>query len=523
MPGKLRSALQTSAASFAAAAILSACGGGSGSSPAGNVASGAVASGVVAAGAPVAGATLLAIGPNGQNCGSATTNSQGAYTMSLSCSGAPVVLSLLSGGPGGIPLDAVYLPAGGGQALPASFTVNVDPLTTLIAYDALGKLGVNASSNLQVVALSSSLMTGSAYAAATQSVLGALAPVLANYGVQAANFDPVSSPYPSPGTGVDALFDTYPESAPNGTSVELGSASSPLLQVSLPATAGAQGTLSGSAAQLGSADFPYAGYTVYAVQTQASAAPGQPQAGAGQVAAASATQGSLSLGSQFLYLGARSLPALPLTLSTDPATQAAASDGAAAPMLDPGTNGGVVQICQPALFPGALLPTTTAFYIAVANGGSGNGVSSHFLPLSTTAQIYATIGGKPLFAMFNCAYSAGSSAGTATPSTSTNDYATITSAGNLLYNALGASGNPVLDVPAANIDLALTPAGAPIASNGSFTFPGNAQTTASSGREYWHAWSFVDPLGQSRVLIIKQLMFNGASAGLGIIEAYISQ
>ncbi len=503
--------------------MLSACGGGSGSSPGGNLASGAVASGIVAAGAPVAGATLLAIGPNGQNCGSATTNSQGAYTMSLTCSSAPVVLSLLNGGPGGIPLDAVYLPAGGGQALPASFTVNVDPLTTLITYDALGQLGVNASSNLQVVALSSSLMTASAYAAATQTVLSALAPVLANFGVQTANFDPVSSPYPSPGTGVDALFDTYPESAPSAASVELGSASSPLLQVALPETPGAQGTLGGSAVQLGSADFPYAGYTVYAVQTLASAAPGQPQAGAGQVNAASATQGSLSLGSSFTYLGTRSLPALPLTLSADPVTQAAASDGTAAPMLDPGTNGGVVQICQPALFPGALFPTTTAFYIAVANGGSGTGVSSHFLPLSTTAQIYAAIGGKPLFAMFNCAYSAGNSAGTATPSTSTNDYATITSGGNLLYNALGASGNPVLDVPAANIDLALTAAGAPIASNGSLTFPGNAQTTVSSGREYWHAWSFVDPLGQSRVLIIKQLMFNGSVAGLGIVEAYISQ
>jgi 6-phosphogluconolactonase (cycloisomerase 2 family) len=120
--------------------------------------------------------------------------------------------------------------------------VNIDPLTTLIAYDAAGlvagsKLPAN---NDQVLALLPKVTAAQYQKALSDVMVAALLQVLqAGYSVPATGFDPTTAAFTADGQGVDAFFDAYPL-ATTGSSVAITapSAPGPLVQVTLPATAG---------------------------------------------------------------------------------------------------------------------------------------------------------------------------------------------------------------------------------------------------------------------------------------------
>ncbi len=210
------------------------------------------AHGTVAYGQPVAGQVVQALDSAGRVCAAATTASDGTFAADTSgC--APGTLAFYIGDyatPGGAPLDAVAMPASGAGKV--NGVVNIDPLTTLLAYYAAGLVPAShpPGNNAQVLAVLPQV-TSAQYRQALASVL--TAPVLqklqANYGVAATGFDPTSAPFVANGQGVDAFFDAYPIAA-SGNSVQVAapSAPGPLVQVTLPVSAGGSSTVTSTAA-----------------------------------------------------------------------------------------------------------------------------------------------------------------------------------------------------------------------------------------------------------------------------------
>lgn len=230
------------------------------------VASGATAvgsvTGVVALGRPVAGAQVLALdGTSGATCGTATTASDGSYTMALQCTPGPVVLAVSSGLPATMALDAVAFPATGTGV---SGTVNITPLTTLALYGFVGLQTVLpaaavAPDNAHVVAavplltqaanaqLGGTAALADAYNGVVSSLLTDLGPTLSGYGVPIIGFDPVRTPFTANGTGIDAFLDAYPASLPSPSALVLGAPAAPLIGITLPTTDSGATTLQGSA------------------------------------------------------------------------------------------------------------------------------------------------------------------------------------------------------------------------------------------------------------------------------------
>lgn len=233
---------------FVVTALLAGCGGGGGSSVASVTPVSSSASGTAAYGKPIAGGQILAIDSTGQQCGSATTNADGTYAIHLDCVPGPVLFTVSSGAPNGIPLDSLAIPASG-QGV--SGTVNITPLTTLILYDALASLKLNLASNAQVIALGPQSFSASSFATtdqqATQTVLQALATTLIPYGITPLSFNPVTQAFQANGTGIDKFFDDYPESAPSPNTVALGTTGAFLAEVGFPSAPGGNPVFGGSA------------------------------------------------------------------------------------------------------------------------------------------------------------------------------------------------------------------------------------------------------------------------------------
>ena len=195
--------------------------------------------------------------------------------MATDCAPGPVLFAVTSGAPNNIPLDALAFPASASAAIGG--TVNLTPLTTLIAFDFLGTQsllnGVNAPSDpSQVLALIPTLETtvyqlsgsptayaeiASAYQSSQQVVLNALAQTLQGYGVSASAFNPVTTPFSADGQGIDAFFNAYPETVGSGSNLLLGASSNPLLALAFDISGSAPATLTGSA--LGSSTAPSGG------------------------------------------------------------------------------------------------------------------------------------------------------------------------------------------------------------------------------------------------------------------------
>ncbi|MHB1678747.1 MAG: hypothetical protein ACYCSS_14670 [Sulfuriferula sp.] len=233
---------------FATTVLLAGCGGGGGGSVASTAPTNSTASGTAAYGKPISGGQIIAIDSSGHQCGSATTNADGTYAINLDCVPDPVLFTVSSGAPNGIPLDSLAIPASG-QGV--SGTVNITPLTTLILYDALASLKLNLASNAQVIALAPQSFGASTFATtdqqAAQTVLTDLATTLSTYSVTASSFNPVTTPFQANGTGIDKFFDDYPESAPSANAVALGNAGAFLAEVGFPSTPGGTPVFGGSA------------------------------------------------------------------------------------------------------------------------------------------------------------------------------------------------------------------------------------------------------------------------------------
>jgi 6-phosphogluconolactonase (cycloisomerase 2 family) len=260
------------------ACMLSACGGGSGDSPAtatdmtppaiaptsspANSSSSSPStstttatyrvSGTVAYGKPVAGETVQAIDSAGKTCAQADIANDGTYSMDTTAC-APGSAAFTVNGfttPSGAPLMAVAVPPTGIPVI--NGVVNVDPLTTLIAYDAAGMVAssVAAGTPAQALALLSHV-SANQYAQAQADVLttSLLQLLQGTYGVSSTSFSAATTPFSADGQGLDAFFDAFPLSAPSAASVQLSPASGPglSLSVTLPnAATGASSTTSGS-------------------------------------------------------------------------------------------------------------------------------------------------------------------------------------------------------------------------------------------------------------------------------------
>jgi 6-phosphogluconolactonase (cycloisomerase 2 family) len=234
------------------ALTLTACGGGGNST--GSSAGSAWVSGTAAYGRPVAGQTVSALDFTGRICATATTAADGTFTMYTSSCAAGAVAFYVSGylTPGNAPLDAIALPPPGTTVV--NGIVNIDPLTTLIAYDAAGLVAAASppSNNDQVLALLPGV-TAAQYQQAKTDVL--IAPLLqalqTGYGITTTGFDPVTSPFVANGQGVDGFFDAYALSA-TPTAVQLIAPSSvgAFVQVTLPTAAGHPSTVASTTAYM---------------------------------------------------------------------------------------------------------------------------------------------------------------------------------------------------------------------------------------------------------------------------------
>jgi hypothetical protein len=156
-------------------------------------------SGTVATGGPLAGATVTLTDATGAQS-SATTDSNGAYTMSVKGMTAPLLFVATDARSLSAPLSAVL------ATLPskATATVNVTTLTTALA------AMLTASGNPGDLATSSRLaaVTVPSVQLATIALDSILANILARNGVASAGFDPVGTAFTPNHTGADAVIDT---------------------------------------------------------------------------------------------------------------------------------------------------------------------------------------------------------------------------------------------------------------------------------------------------------------------------
>jgi len=200
----------------------------------------------------VAGQTVQVQDATGQVCASTTTGSDGSYSVdTTACAAGSAAVYLASyTTPAGAPLDAVAIPPQGTTVI--NGVVNIDPLTTLLAYAAAGLVVDTAApaGNARVLALLSKV-TATQYQQAKTSVL--IAPLLqvlqSLYGISSNGFDPTSFPFTADGQGLDAFFDAYLLTA-TPTSVQLQAPGSlgPLVRVTLPATAAGGSTVTSTTA-----------------------------------------------------------------------------------------------------------------------------------------------------------------------------------------------------------------------------------------------------------------------------------
>ncbi len=150
--------------------------------------------------------------------------------------------------PDGAPLLSVAVPPSGKPIIDG--VINIDPLTTLLAYDVAGMVSSTAppASSEHVLALLPQV-TAAHIQQATTNILSAslLTDLQANFGVTTTGFSLTSTPFSANGQGLDAFFDAYKLTAPSGDSVQIASTASGLtVSVSLPPSAGTPSTVTSS-------------------------------------------------------------------------------------------------------------------------------------------------------------------------------------------------------------------------------------------------------------------------------------
>ncbi|MGF6572045.1 hypothetical protein ABH945_004166 [Paraburkholderia sp. GAS333] len=172
--------------------------------------------GTVATGGPLAGATVTLTDATGTQA-TATTDAQGAYTMSVKGMTAPLLFVATDARGISAPLSAVL------AQLPskATATVNVTTLTTALA------AMLTTSGNPADLATTSKLaaVTVPSVQLATITLDTILANIFTQNGVTSAGFDPVGAAFTPNHTGVDAVIDTVSVvAAANGGSMLVSNA-----------------------------------------------------------------------------------------------------------------------------------------------------------------------------------------------------------------------------------------------------------------------------------------------------------
>jgi 6-phosphogluconolactonase (cycloisomerase 2 family) len=206
--------------------------------------------GTVAYGSPVVGQTVEVVDSAGTTCATATTAADGTYSMDTSgCAPGSAGLSVTGYlTPDGAPLLSVAVPPPDKSVIDG--VINIDPLTTLLAYDVAGMISSDAppATSAHVLALLPQV-TAAQIQQATTNILSAslLTDLQGIYGVTTTGFSLTSTPFSANGQGLDAFFDAYTLTAPSGGSVQIASAASGLtVSVSLPTGAGSPSTVTSS-------------------------------------------------------------------------------------------------------------------------------------------------------------------------------------------------------------------------------------------------------------------------------------
>lgn len=185
-------------------AALTACGGGGGSGSNASSSSqptttaASSMTGTVAIGTALTGATVTVSDANGKTA-SATSGTNGTYTVSLTGLTAPLVVTATD--PSGVSSTLYSVVASVNTANGAAVTANVTPLTTAVA--AL----MTSSGNPATLAGNASAVTASAIGAAEATLDAAIAPILSANGV-ASNLDPIGTAFSPNQTGADAVIDS---------------------------------------------------------------------------------------------------------------------------------------------------------------------------------------------------------------------------------------------------------------------------------------------------------------------------
>jgi hypothetical protein len=201
------------AAAVACAVLqLAGCGSGGDSGSASSGTSGVTATsvgGTVAAGSALVGATVTLIDATGAQA-TATTDTHGAYTISVKGMTAPFFITAADASGISAPLASVLAKLPNGTA-PA--VVNVTTLTTAIA--AMLTASGNPTDLASTTALAKVTLPSVQIATITLDTM--LANILAQNGLQMSGFDPIGTAFTPDHTGADAVIDTVSVvSAPDG-------------------------------------------------------------------------------------------------------------------------------------------------------------------------------------------------------------------------------------------------------------------------------------------------------------------
>lgn len=206
--------------------------------------------GTVAYGHPVAGQTVVAVDSAGKTCATAVTANDGTYSMGTNgCAPGSVALSVQGyTTPKGVSLLSVAVPPAGQSIIDG--VVNIDPLTTLLAYDLAGVVSSSTppADSADVLALLPQV-TAAQVQQATKNILtvSLLTDLQKNYNVAATGLSLTSTPFTANGQGLDAFFDAYTLTAPSAGSVQIASAASGLtVSVALPHAAGSPSVVTSS-------------------------------------------------------------------------------------------------------------------------------------------------------------------------------------------------------------------------------------------------------------------------------------
>ncbi|WP_146166208.1 carboxypeptidase regulatory-like domain-containing protein [Trinickia symbiotica] len=203
-----KTGLALSSIAILAISLISGCGGGGSSGSASTSTSAPTAnatpttvSGTVAVGSAVANASVTIIGANGATV-SATSDSSGAYTASITGLTAPFVI--VATDPSGTSSTLVSVVATLPTGTSAPITANVTTLTTAVA-----ALLTTSGNPLDVLSSgnASSLVTSSNVASAEAKLNAMLSSILTDNGLSATSFDPIATAFTPNQQGADAVID----------------------------------------------------------------------------------------------------------------------------------------------------------------------------------------------------------------------------------------------------------------------------------------------------------------------------